>query len=99
MPDTTKEEEVAEEVVAEEVTEEEEGGEVAEEDEEGDEWPRGTLGSFASSMPNFFDMIGLLTRPRSLESLAETGEVTTKRSGDNDEVPDGSISPFLFVHD
>ena len=85
--------------MAEEVAEEEEGGEVAEEDEEGGEWPRGPLGSFASSMPNFFDMIGLLTRPRSLESFVETGGATTQRSGDNDEVPDGSISPFLFVHD
>jgi hypothetical protein len=101
-PDAKPEEEQREEQEVEQGEEEEQ--EEKEEEEEGGEAPRGKLGVFASSMPSFFDMIGLVTRPRSPgeEPFAETEDLpweTAKKTGDGDEVPEGSISPFLFVRD
>ena len=97
LADVEKEEEKEEE------QQEEEEEEQQEEEEEEEDWPRGSLGKFASSMPSFFHMLGLLPQVHADHHLRvqhadeEKEEKEEKEGKDDETIPAASISPFLVV--
>lgn len=95
LADVEKEEEKEEEQQEEEQQEEQQ-----EEEEEEEDWPRGSLGKFASSMPSFFHMLGLLPQVHADPDLRvqHADEEKEEKEGKGDEtIPAASISPFLVV--
>ena len=113
LADVEKEEEEKEEEEKEEEEKEEEEKEAEqqeeeqqEEEEEEEDWPRGSLGKFASSMPSFFHMLGLLPQvhadhhlrvQHADEEKEEMEEKEEKEGKDDETIPAASISPFLVV--
>ena len=99
LADVEKEEEKEEEEKEEEEKEEEQ----QEEEEEEEDWPRGSLGKFASSMPSFFHMLGLLPQVHAdhhlrVQHADEEKDEKEEKEGKGDEtIPAASISPFLVV--
>ena len=103
LADAEKEEEKDEEKEDEEKEDEEKEEEQQEEEEEEEDWPRGSLGKFASSMPSFFHMLGLLPQVHADHHLRvqhadeEKEEKEEKEGKDDETIPAASISPFLVV--
>jgi hypothetical protein len=74
-------------------------------DEEAPRAPAGVLGIFSSSMPSFYEMLGLVTRPDTLPSVATVAQepvaepVVVAGPAPEEQLRGLAESPFLLVSD